>query len=72
MLAYCTALRLDQGHLVYAKGNATERTHVVRHAEIEIHAHTLDLAAHPADLLGQVDDLADRVAAASGRPTERA
>lgn len=62
MLAYCTALRLTEGHLVYAKGNAVETKHTVRHAGVTIHAHTLDLAATPAELLAQVDALADRVA----------
>lgn len=62
MLAYCTALQLDEGHLVYAKGNATEVTHCVRHAGITIHVHTLDLVAAPEDLLAQVDDLARRIA----------
>lgn len=63
MLAYCTALELNEGHLVYAKGNATEITHTVRHVAVTIHAHTLDLGADPADLLAQVDALADRVVA---------
>ena len=62
MLAYCTALQLDDGHLVYARGNADEVAHTVRHANIKIHAHTLDLAQPPADLLAQVDALANRIA----------
>jgi hypothetical protein len=35
MLAYCTALGLDRGHLVYAKGAAEPYRHVVRGAGIE-------------------------------------
>jgi 5-methylcytosine-specific restriction enzyme subunit McrC len=62
MLAYCTALRLRNGHLVYAKGHADERTHAVRNADVTLHIHTLDLAALPAELLRQVDRLADRIA----------
>lgn len=62
MLAYCTALQLDDGHLVYAKGNAEEVAHTVRHADIKIHAHTLDLSQPPVDLLAQVDALAYRIA----------
>lgn len=58
MLAYCTALRLADGHLVYAKGNADQRRHTVRHAHVTIHAHTLDLAAPPPALLAQIDVLA--------------
>lgn len=63
MLAYCTALGLRDGHLVYAKGNAAQVTHEVRHVGVTIHAHTVDLDATPAALLGQVGDLAARVAA---------
>lgn len=63
MLAYCTALGLDDGHLVYAKGNATEVTHKVRPAGVTIHAHTVDLDTQPAMLLGQITDLAARIAA---------
>lgn len=62
MLAYCTALGLPDGHLVYAKGNAPEVTHEVRHAGVVIHAHTIDLDTQPADLLGQIADLAGRLA----------
>ena len=62
LLAYCTALQLRDGHLVYARGNERERRHTVRHAGVVIHAHTLDLSAVPSDLLAQVDDLANRVA----------
>lgn len=61
MLAYCTALGLDDGHLVYAKGNATEVTHKVRHAGVTIHAHTVDLDTQPAVLLRQITDLASRM-----------
>jgi 5-methylcytosine-specific restriction enzyme subunit McrC len=73
MLAYCTALQLAEGHLVYAKGNATEITHTVRYAGITIHAHTPDLAVAPSHLLIQVDELASRIAGAalSTNPTSR-
>lgn len=69
MLAYCTALQLNEGHLVYAKGNATEITHTVRHAAVTIHAHTLDLAVPPVELLAQVDDLGARIAHTSAMVT---
>ncbi len=62
MLAYCTALGLPDGHLVYAKGNATEVTHKVRRAGVVIHAHTVDLSAVPAALLDEIDYLAGRIA----------
>ncbi|MFI6295937.1 McrC family protein [Nonomuraea sp. NPDC050790] len=54
MLAYCTALRLPRGHLIYARGNALAATHVVRHAGIEIICHALDLASTPETILSQV------------------
>lgn len=62
MLAYCTALKLNDGHLVYAKGNADQTTHQIDHAGVRIHVHTLDLDAEPADLLTQVSELAARIA----------
>ncbi len=68
LLAYCTALRLRDGHLVYAKGNEVEVAHTVRHAGIAIHAHTLDLEEPPAALLAQVGELADRIATPCSEP----
>lgn len=59
VLAYCTALRLPRGHLVYAKGGAEPARHVVRHGGVEIVCHALDLSAPPAQVLAQIDDLAD-------------
>lgn len=58
MLAYCTVLGLNEGHLVYAKGNEYGRTHHVRRAETTIHCHTLELASEPASLITQVETLA--------------
>ncbi|MEU1176886.1 restriction endonuclease [Streptomyces sp. NPDC005820] len=58
MLAYCTALGLPEGHLVYAKGNAPHAAHRVRHAGILIHQHALDLDQEPAGLLADIDEVA--------------
>ncbi|MBB4907000.1 McrC family protein [Actinophytocola algeriensis] len=58
LLAYCTALGLRRGHLVYAKGNGLPARHVVRHAGVEIVCHALDLTLRPAELLGLIDRLA--------------
>jgi 5-methylcytosine-specific restriction enzyme subunit McrC len=58
MLAYCTALGLSRGHLVYAQGNEEARRHVVRNADVEIVCHALDLAVASADLLAQIRSLA--------------
>lgn len=68
MLAYCTALGLPDGHLVYAKGNALEITHTVRRVGVAIHAHTVDLDMSPVALLEHVADLADRIAATAAVP----
>ncbi|MEU0270861.1 restriction endonuclease [Streptomyces sp. NPDC006307] len=61
MLAYCTALGLSEGHLVYARGNASHAAHTVRHAGIVIHQHALDLDQDPAGLLRDVQTLAARL-----------
>jgi 5-methylcytosine-specific restriction enzyme subunit McrC len=61
MLAYCTALGLPRGHLVYARGNEVPARHVVREAGIEIICHALDLDLPPTGLLGQVYDLAQMI-----------
>jgi len=59
MLAYCTALHLPRGHLVYARGNADAARHVVRHSGVQIVCHALDLARPPDELLTAVRDLVD-------------
>ncbi|MFE1173120.1 McrC family protein [Streptomyces sp. NPDC058773] len=59
MLAYCTALGLSEGHLVYAKGNAAHAAHTVRHAGIVIHQHALDLDQEPPGLLADIQAVAD-------------
>ncbi|MFE6908560.1 McrC family protein [Streptomyces erythrochromogenes] len=59
MLAYCTALGLPTGHLVYAKGNAAHVAHTVRRAGIVIHQHALDLDQDPPGLLADVEEVAD-------------
>jgi McrBC 5-methylcytosine restriction system component len=61
MLAYCTALGLPEGHLVYAKGNASHAAHQVRHSGIVIHQHTLDLDQEPAGLLADIEQVAERL-----------
>jgi 5-methylcytosine-specific restriction enzyme subunit McrC len=61
MLAYCTALGLREGHLVYAKGNASHAAHTVRHAGIVIHQHALDLDQEPFGLLSDVEEVAARL-----------
>jgi 5-methylcytosine-specific restriction enzyme subunit McrC len=61
MLAYCTALGLPEGHLVYAKGNASHAAHTVRHAGIVIHQHALDLGQDHSGLLSDIEKVAARL-----------
>ncbi|GGL13227.1 McrC family protein [Streptomyces flaveus] len=61
MLAYCTSLGLNNGHLVYAKGNAPHAGHVMRRSGIVLHQHALDLGQAPAVLLRAVSALAERM-----------
>ncbi|MFI2435742.1 McrC family protein [Streptomyces sp. NPDC018693] len=63
MLAYCTALGLPAGHLVYAKGNAPLAGHRVRQAGIVLHQHAFDLDQSPDSLLTEVSELAGKMAA---------
>lgn len=65
MLAYCTALGLPVGHLVYAKGNEAEQQIVVRGSGVQLHAHALDLELMPKELLAQVDALAKMICASA-------
>lgn len=65
LLAYCTALDLPDGHLVYAEGPAAARPVRVVHGGPTIHTHALDLAAKPAELMAQVGRLAERIRIAS-------
>ncbi len=63
MLAYCTALGLHEGHLVYAKGNAPHAAHRVRHAGVVLHQHALDLDREPAALLADIAGLSRQMGA---------
>lgn len=58
LLAYCTVLCLQHGHLIYAKGEEVPKRHVVAGSPVTIHCHTLDLERPPAELLDQVSRLA--------------
>jgi 5-methylcytosine-specific restriction enzyme subunit McrC len=60
MLAYCTALRLDRGYLIYAKGQGEALAHRIVNTDpaIEIIQYPLDLADSATGLLTQMDRLA--------------
>ena len=61
LLAYCTALGLPVGHLVYAKGNGDEHRNRVRASGIELRTHALNLELEPSELLDQVAVLANNI-----------
>ncbi len=68
MLAYCTALDLPRGFLVYAKDSGEPaRRHSVRNSGCVIEVRTLDVEAEPEPLLAQVERLA-RDITRSARP----
>lgn len=71
MLAYCAALGLARGHLVYAKGMGRALRHVVREAGVEIIGHAVDLDCEPDSLLAQVRELAGELAEARAPTMKR-
>jgi len=60
LLAYCTALQLKVGHLVYAEGEAGRVR--VTHADVTIVQHALDLRQPVHALLAQVAEIAAEIA----------
>lgn len=69
MLAYCTALGLQNGHLVYAKGEATPSRHVIRESGVTIAIWALDLSAPVLNILESVGSMAHALASESnGNP----
>jgi 5-methylcytosine-specific restriction enzyme subunit McrC len=63
MLAYCTALGLDQGFLVYAKDSEERvRNLTVRNSTCKIRVRTLDVEKRPEELLGQVRAIVAEIA----------
>jgi 5-methylcytosine-specific restriction enzyme subunit McrC len=61
MLAYLTALDLDEGLLVYARGEDQPRELNVRTALKKIHVRTIDVSQDPLKVLQDVDGLASLV-----------
>jgi 5-methylcytosine-specific restriction enzyme subunit McrC len=61
LLAYCTALRVPVGHLIYAEGDPTAKDVEVRNADVLIRQHALNLAAPVDELLARVAQLAGSV-----------
>lgn len=58
MLAYCTALQLKRGWLVYAEGSPRREARRVRYTDISIMEHPLDLSVPPVELEAQMRSLA--------------
>lgn len=69
VLAYCTSLGLDRGHLVYAEGETPAR-HVIKGSPIEIHTHVVTLDVPPAELLRRMDGIARAVVLDPSRAAE--
>lgn len=66
MFSYCTALGLDRGWLVYAKGQGTSGVRRVVNTNIEIATVALDVDQRPAEVLAAVGALAERAAWRAG------
>jgi 5-methylcytosine-specific restriction enzyme subunit McrC len=67
MLAYCTVLGLDRGHLIYAKGQEVPGERTIRHAGITVVQQALDLDVEPEALLAQIDQVAAAAVGQSAR-----
>ena len=61
LLAYTTALGLPGGMLIYAKGEADEVVHKVRHSGKRLEVAALDLSVEFEDILTQVDEIGKKV-----------
>ncbi|RNL86921.1 McrC family protein [Halostreptopolyspora alba] len=63
VLAYCTALDLAEGHLVYAAGTGSApRIHrIAGSSGITVHQHVLDLDRSPDEVLAQTAHVAERM-----------
>jgi 5-methylcytosine-specific restriction enzyme subunit McrC len=59
MLAYCTVLGVQRAWLIYAQGRSVATARRIRGSDVEIVEWPLDLSTSSADLLAQVDALAD-------------
>lgn len=61
LLAYTTALDLEEGLLVYAAGEHPPSAHTVKHAGKRLRVATLDLAGDPSAVLAEIDALARQI-----------
>jgi 5-methylcytosine-specific restriction enzyme subunit McrC len=72
LLAYCTVLGLQTGHLVYAQGNEQPVRHVIRRAGIEVVCHAVDLDSDPVPLMDQMSRVAWQIASSAPVPSSAA
>ena len=61
VLAYCTAVDLPSGLLVYAAGESETGRYRIKHTDKTIEVESLNLAGQPEDILAQVNRLAEKV-----------
>jgi 5-methylcytosine-specific restriction enzyme subunit McrC len=54
LLAYTIAAQLASGLLIYAKGEASDTSHVIRHADKTLHVECLDLGKEPKQILEDI------------------
>jgi 5-methylcytosine-specific restriction enzyme subunit McrC len=71
LLAYCTALRLPEGYLIYAHGEAEPATYVIGEAGTRIIVSTVDLQQPPGPLLAELGRLAASIAHGAAATTNR-
>ncbi|MET7297669.1 restriction endonuclease [Embleya sp. NPDC005575] len=62
MLAYCTALGLPRGHLIYAAGGDAPPERTIRRTGMKLLRHVLPLDRSPGEVLAAVAELADLIA----------
>jgi 5-methylcytosine-specific restriction enzyme subunit McrC len=69
MLAYCIGFGVPRGLLIYARDSLDQpRLHVVKRHGYEIDVQAVDVELSPDELLTQIDDIADNLAARATGP----
>lgn len=58
MLAYCTALGVPDGHLVYPAGEVAPTSHTIRGSGVRVHIRTVDLSGPPGGVQASVEAVA--------------
>lgn len=70
LTAYCTALGLTRGHLVYAAGSPAATHHQIQRTGIILTAHALELSAPVETILEQLRQIAHQISRDSEAATE--